>query len=333
MTLLEEHIRPANLMERKRNCVERDRRFLLERKDRFVRVCCPACGAADTLPLFGKLGFCYERCSACGTLLMNPRPDQSLMHEFYSTSANYAFWNKHIFPATEDARRRELFRPRAERVQVLCASRGVLGGTALEVGAGFGTFCEELARLGLFDRVIALEPTPGLAATCRAKGLITVEAPVERCDVQNDSVDVAFAFEVIEHLFCPMDFIQRVARFLKPTGCVILSCPNARGFDVATLGVHSNTIDHEHVNYFHPGSMRRLLERCGLEVVEITTPGRLDAELVRKAVLESRIALDEQPFLRHVLIEEWEQLGQPFQEFLAANNLSSHMWTVAARME
>lgn len=28
----------------------------------------------------------------------------------------------------------------------------------MDVGAGFGTFCEEVKKLGIFDRVVAVEP-------------------------------------------------------------------------------------------------------------------------------------------------------------------------------
>src|SRR5690606_29530246 len=41
--LREQDIRPADLMAAKRGCIERDRAFLLDREDRFVRVPCPAC--------------------------------------------------------------------------------------------------------------------------------------------------------------------------------------------------------------------------------------------------------------------------------------------------
>jgi SAM-dependent methyltransferase len=318
-------------MERKRGCVDRDRRFLLDRRDRFVRVPCPACAGDRLDPAFEKDGFSYERCRDCGTVLMNPRADQALMHEFYAGSANYAFWNRYVFPATEEARRSEIFRPRAERLRAICERQGLGGGTALEVGAGFGTFCEELQRLAIFDRVIALEPTPDLARTCREKGLDTIESPVERCDLPDASMALVAAFEVLEHLFCPADFIASAARLLRGGGLLVLSCPNVHGFDIATLGTLSNSIDHEHVNYFHPQSITLLLRRFGLRVVEVLTPGKLDADLVRKAADTGRIDLSGQPFLHRVLLQEWDRLGEPFQEFLAAHNLSSHMWAVAQR--
>ena len=101
--------------------------------------------------------------------------------------------------------------------------------------------------------------------------------------------------------------------------------------DIATLGAKSLAVDAEHVNLFNPASLSLLLERSGFDVLEVTTPGRLDAELVRDAVLAGSLDLSREPFLRRVLIDEWGKLGWPFQQFLAANNLSSHMW-IAARI-
>lgn len=71
---------------------------------------------------------------------------------------------------------------------------------------------------------------------------------------------------------------------------------------------------------------------CGFEVVEILTPGKLDAELVRKKILrdDSGIFLN-RPFIRHILVDKWKSLGNSFQRFLADNNLSSHLWVVAKK--
>lgn len=100
---------------------------------------------------------------------------------------------------------------------------------------------------------------------------------------------------------------------------------------MATLGIQSGSFDHEHVNYFHPGSMSSLLEANRFEMVELTTPGQLDADLVRKRALSGELDLAGNAFLREVLLERWADLGDPFQSFLASNRLSSHMWAVARR--
>jgi SAM-dependent methyltransferase len=314
----------------KARCLDEDREFLRARRAQWVLVACPACGGWATKNYGEKAGFDYAECLECGTVYTNPRPSLALLHEFYSGSQNYDYWNTFVFPATEGARRERIFRPRAQRVADYCRRFGLSGGVLLEVGAAFGTFCEEMRTLEVFDRIIALEPTPGLAATCRQRGFEVRECFVEQ--VQDEALaDVAAAFEVIEHLFAPGDFVRSCRRLLKPGGIMVLTCPNVRGFDVATLRTLSGTFQHTHLNYFHPESLALLARNCGLNVLDVQTPGQLDADLVRKRVLAGDLDLQDQPLLKEILVDRWTSLGQPFQEFLAANKLSSHLWIVAQK--
>ena len=328
----EEEIRPAQMMSDKQRYVDADREFLLSHKNEWVEVGCPACYSSVSQVFGEKMGFVYAKCTQCGTVYTNPRPSQQLLHEFYAVSQNYEYWNRQIFPATEHVRRTSIFRPRAERVLEYCQNFLVKNHTLIDIGAGFGIFCEEIAKEGRFKRIIALEPTPDLAETCRSKGLEVIELPVEKVR-EGDVADVVTAFEVIEHLFSPRNFVEQCARWLRPGGLLVLTCPNVEGFDVATLGMLSNTFDHEHVNYFHTKSLPHLLSRCGFEVIDVQTPGQLDAEIVRKHVLDGSINLNGQPLLREVLVERWEDLSQQFQAFLATNRLSSHMWVVGRKSD
>ena len=97
------------------------------------------------------------------------------------------------------------------------------------------------------------------------------------------------------------------------------------------FGLRSLAVDPEHVNLFNPESLRLLVESCGFRPLEVTTPGRLDAEFVHDAIAAGTFDVSGDPFLRRVLVDEWERLGWPFQRFLAENNLSSHMWLAARR--
>jgi 2-polyprenyl-3-methyl-5-hydroxy-6-metoxy-1,4-benzoquinol methylase len=328
----ETDIRPDSLMAEQSERLAADIRRLLARRDEFVEVPCPACGAGPDAarPELEKYTLSFLTCARCGTMYMSPRPSPAVLEEYYRESENYAYWNSHIFPASEQVRREKIFRPRAERVAELVerfeADRSLL----LEVGAGFGTFAEEIRRLQVFKGVVAVEPTPDLAATCRDKGLDVLELPIERV-VLEEPASVVTSFETLEHLFSPREFVERCFSLLAPRGLLVLSCPNIRGFDVSLLRERSSVVDNEHLNYFHPESLGRLLGDCGFEVLEATTPGELDAELVRKAALAGEVDLSSQPFLQRVLLDEWETLGGPFQRFLAQNGLSTHMWVVAQK--
>ena len=332
MTLKETDIRPDHLKQGQHERFLADIGRMLTHKSEFVRVPCPACAKDRPTPAFEKYQLTYVTCAECATLYISPRPTPAVLEEYYTTSENYKYWNTYIFPASEGARREKIFKPRAERLRDICTRHGVpSGGTLLEVGAGFGTFCEEITRVGYFKRVIAVEPTPALADTCRKKGLEVIQQPIEQVDFGATAVDGIASFEVLEHIFSPKEFVAVCSRILKPGGLLVLSCPNGQGFDVAVMGPVADTVDAEHLNYFNPGSLSRLVESAGFKVLEVLTPGVLDAELVRKKVLEGAFDLSRQPFLQRVLIDDWDRLGAPFQQFLADNRLSSHMWLVAQK--
>lgn len=309
---------------------QRDIERLHARRHEFVQVPCPACALDASRAEFEKFGFSFRRCLECATIYMNPRPSAAVMTDYYARSENYAYWAEHIFPASETSRREKIHKPWLARVRRYCERYRVNRGTLLEIGPGFGTFASVAIESGAFRRVIAVEPTPELAAACRNRGIEVLEKRVE--DVGNDiePADVVVAFEVIEHLFQPSAFLTQCARLLRPAGLLVLSCPNGLGFDIAVLGAKSLAVDAEHVNLFNPASLSRLLERSAFEVLEATTPGRLDAEFVHDAALAGDIDLSTNAFLQRVLVDEWDRLGWPFQQFLAAHALSSHMW-IAAR--
>ncbi len=330
LTLRETDIRPDHLMDEEAATRMNDMRRLLGRRDEFVSVACPACGARVGRPVFTKHELTYVACGDCETLYVDPRPSPTVLADFYANSENYRYWNTYIFPASEAARRDKIFRPRAERLLDICRRNGVHTDALLEVGAGFGTFCEEIIRLGAFRRVVGVEPTPDLAATCRRRGIEVIEAPIEDVTL-TESFDVVASFEVIEHLFAPVDFVRRCSDLLRPGGLFVLSTPNVKGFEISTLGPLSGSVETQHLNYFHPTSLSRLVEAHGLLVLEVQTPGKLDAELVHKKALAGEVDLGGQPFLRRVLLDEWQRLGGPFQQFLAEHGLSSHMWLVGKR--
>ena len=327
----ERDIRPLEADAEKMLAYQMDREWLLKRKKEFVKVACPACASAQAKIYYEKLGFVYVECRDCATVYVNPRPTAGLLREFYRNSKAYEFWNRNIFPAYEASRVARICRPRIKEILSLCREHHVQRRNFVEVGPGFGTFSKEMQSTGFFKRVIVIEPGSALAESCRAKGLTVIEASVETAGSLK-AVDVVVTFEVLEHLFSPFDFVKGCAKILSPNGLLVLTCPNVRGFDFTAAGKENAPFDHEHINYFHPAAMAVLLERCGLEVVNISTPGVLDVDLIRTAVLKGGICLEGRPFLKDLLLDHWnEKTAVEFQEFLAENGLSGHMWAVARK--
>ena len=328
----ESEIRPSETREESkiRDIIDTGR--LLTRRNEFVDVPCPACQKNSYNFKFLKNQLRYLECDSCKTLYVSPRPTPEILSWFYSNSATYEFWNKVVFPSSEVKRREKIFKPRVERILEICKRNSIKPDSLLEVGCAFGSFCEEMKGTGFFNRILGIEATAELAETCRQKGIEVKEGLIEDIDFPStEKFSVVANFEVIEHLFEPKHFLEKCFGLLDQKGILVLTCPNIDGFDMKVLGSNAPSIDHEHLNYFSPDSIRILVEKVGFKILEISTPGNLDAELVRQKVLSQEFNLDGHPFLKEILINNWESLGEPFQKFLADNTLSSNMWVVAQK--
>lgn len=324
-------IRPDALLPGQQQAIAEDIAMLMSWRERFVEVPCPACGSPAATLAFRRHGLNYHRCSACGTQYVSPRPTPSLLAEFYARSRNYAYWAEHIYPASAEIRRTKIFAPRARMIAELWAHHSGGRGVCLEVGAGYGIFCEELGKLGIFERVVGIEPSPDLAERCRSLGIEIIEAPFEEID-QPGIADLVASFEVIEHLFDASAFVAWTHRCLRPGGVLVLTCPNIAGFDTLLLGPDAVAVDHQHMNYFTPTTLRLLLERHGFRDIVVTTPGQLDVDLVRRAWRAGKIdAARLGPFLSFLVEREDAVRDAAFQSFLQTAGLSSNMMAVARR--
>lgn len=324
--LKESDIRPPETMGEQAGAFLRDIGWLLSRSAEFVPVDCPACTWDKSTLRYIKHSLRYVECSGCETVYMSPRPPEKLLSEFYQRSENYQHWAKVVFPASEEVRRQKIVAPRVDRILEIVKKYEVDPWKLAEVGAGFGTFCAELKSRDVFHSVLAIEPTPDLAAKCREKGIKTIESTVEKCDFGRP--DVMVSFEVIEHLFDPRRFVEACFKGLRRGGILVLTCPNIKGFETAMLGTASSTIDAEHLNYFHPESLAMLLKSVGFEVLECQTPGQLDTDLVRQKLQSGEV---QNGFWQDVLVKRWEEVGEDFQRFLSSHNLSSNMWIVGKK--
>ena len=331
----ENDIRPVVLMDKQRIAMLMDIGRLLTRYKEFISINCPACGSSSFYKKLEKYGFTFVSCRDCETIYMNPRPTQDILEWFYKNSENYEYWNKYIFPASENIRRQKIFKPRVERILEICDKYNINTNSLMEIGAAFGTFCSEMILKNRFKHVIGVEPTPELAKTCRQKGITIIENTIENVvlDDQIGKFDVIVGFEVIEHLFSPKALLQNCEKMLNNNGLLVISCPNSQGFDFIVLGSLCDAIDHEHLNYFNTTSLALLIRSCGFEILEIQTPGMLDAELVRKKILNGEYDISQQHFLKKLLIDDWEKHGKGFQKYLSDSCLSSHLWMVARKKQ
>ncbi len=132
--------------------------------------------------------------------------------------------------------------------EALAQRRRARGGApvaALDVGCGWGISEDPVAGPALLadiraatDVLVGVEPDPAVRPT---HGLFTalVHATMEHAPLPAASVDVAYAYYVLEHVADPPAFLRAVARVLRPGGIFVAMTPNRRHwFSRATRAVH-----------------------------------------------------------------------------------------------
>ena len=79
-------------------------------------------------------------------------------------------------------------------------------------------------------------------------------------------------------------------------------------------------------------SIKTLLNNSGFEVLSVETPGKLDVDLVKKALDQKRIDLADNIFLKTILEDQNSMELEQFQKYLSDNGLSGHLQVVARKL-
>jgi len=323
-------IRPRELFDAFLAVSRRDIDVYFSRTDAFVDVGCPACASSGGTPSFVKHGMQYCECDRCGSLYMSPRPTRAMIDTYYRESESSKFWAERFFPETAEARRALIFQPRARTIADLVARVGIPSPRIVaDIGAGYGLFLEELASLQAFDDVVAIEPSVELARRCRDRGFRVIEHPVEDLTPADLRVAVLTSFEVLEHLYAPVEFLEAARRLLLPGGVLMFTTLTASGWDIRTLWERSKSVSPpHHINLMTTEGLSALVTRAGFEVIEIATPGQLDVDIVGNMLDEdSGIHVDR--FSQYLLQHRGPEARAALQSFLQSHQLSSHVRVLA----
>lgn len=323
----EDAIRPRMLLEQQKRFMQEDIDFLLRNRSQFNAVACPSCEGMNEAIELEKNDFSYLKCSQCGMLYMSPRPSVEILSKFYPHSPNYKFFNEYIFPASREVRREKLFIPRVRKVIEACEKHKIVPDKILEIGAGFGLFCEEMVKTKYFKHVVGVEASDSLYATCKEKGFRIYNGILENLKI-HEKFSFIVAYEVLEHVYAPYNFLKVIHDLLLPGGMLMLTFPNYNGFDIGILREKSDSIDHEHLNYFNEQSIGILLGRVDFELLEIQTPGQLDVDIVKGAFEKGAI---KNSFIELLSSPKFDAVREKLQAFLAENKLSSHMMILAKK--
>lgn len=282
---------------------------------------CPACGENGQFA-FNKFKFNYEECPQCKTLYVNPRPKKEAFDNYYSNSESSKFWANEFYKVTEEQRRSKIWKPKAALVSQKLSSFKEIK-ELVDIGGGYGIFIEEFIKINQTINTLIIEPSTELAQACMDKGLKV------KCDFfENltpndlpDSKTLYTSFELFEHLHDPSRFLTLLYTSMKAGDVFLFTTLNGMGIDIQTLWKNSKSVSPpHHLNFFNPKSIQKLLETIGFKILEITTPGKLDLDIMKN----SRDLIHDK-FWQNFLDYSTDMEQQKMQTYLSSNLFSSHM--------
>ena len=157
----------------------------------------------------------------------------------------------------------------------------------LDVGCGYGFFLRQFLGMDGVD-LHGIELSASAAAIARESLPQVVQTPIEEAKFDRE-FDFVVSFEVIEHLFDPSSFLERVKSIVAKDGFVLMTTPNIASPWFAALGRRWPALHPDsHNHYFTPKTIRALAERHGLEVVSLQ-----ERQVLHKTVRQLRKRLDE----------------------------------------
>tara|TARA_B100001250_G_C19690090_1_gene739902 strand:- start:331 stop:1122 length:792 start_codon:yes stop_codon:yes gene_type:complete len=262
---------------------------------------------------------------------MSPRPTEKILDMHYTNSLNMKYWSDKIFPISRSKRIKYIYKPRANFLikSLKKFKKKNKSLSYLEIGAADATFAIEVRKFNYFKNYLLVEPNPGLAKQSKSSKFNVFNGMFEDLNTPN-KFDCISTFEVIEHIYSPLNFLKKCNRKLKKKGIIFFSCPNGNGFDVSLMQEESNVIDHEHLNYFNTKSIELLLRRSGFKPLSITTPGKLDLELVKNFINNKKIKNKFEHSIKWISFLN-DKDSKLMQKIIQRNNISSHMFVIAEK--
>ena len=213
--------------------------------------------------------FSMVKCRSCGLVYLNPRPPISAFERIYP--ANY-----HAFNFSEkDFGFVHKIRSRLEAKRFISCCDGLPADARIvDVGCGDGFHLKLLRQYGKKSWTLeGIDLDKRAIEMAEKAGLVVHHGSVDSIHLPQNSYDLAFMVQTIEHVEKPDEVLRGIHRLLKPGGKLVIVTDNTGSLDFKLFkrkywgGYHFP----RHWNLFNRNSLTKLAQKTDFEVVRLET--------------------------------------------------------------
>ncbi len=241
-------------------------------------VACKVCGGDEWIPVVESRDFLHDlpgrfticRCSDCGFMATNPRPDAEEILQYYPEEYGpYQLNTKRVEKMVAHQKKHPflfslvnpgIFQVGRERCEKCALS-------VLEIGCGAGNFLYELKLRFPKWHLRGTDFSKKSIETLKSYDIEAYVSDLQKLPEANQSQDIVYAFMIIEHLHFLEETLTEVKRVLKDDGKFVVAVPNIASWQFRVFGPYAYILHlPAHLYHFTEKTAKQLLEKHGFEV-------------------------------------------------------------------
>ena len=221
---------------------------------------CPVCNSNKINPIRGYHSAFLGKCRECSFIFSQKEPSHEELENYY---LRYSYSENYYSSPLTQLRYNQLL----EKMEPFRKNNRIL-----DVGCGNGDFLLVAKSRG-WD-CWGTEFSESAVSICRHKGLNVLHGSLEELTDQIPDFDIITSFEVLEHILTPAKEVRLFHQKLRPGGLLYITTPNFNSLMRKLLrGKYDVILYPEHLAYFTPLTLQKLLEDAGFKQKKMITTG------------------------------------------------------------
>lgn len=164
----------------------------------------------------------------------------------------------------------------------------------LDVGCGSGHFLATAKERGW--KVYGTEFPESLCEVCRRKGLTIHRGALDTANYENMAFDIITSFEVIEHIYNPLEELKKFQQIIRQGGLFYCTTPNFNSLQRLQMGPELNIIVYpEHISYYTKKTLARVCRITGFKPISIKSTGFSFSRAKPKTIAREHVTGDGSP--------------------------------------
>lgn len=256
----------------------------------------------------------YGRCPQSGSLFLTSMPEASAWGSVLNEVNKRRQSPDGIHAGVAGSRTENVYMPKLDWIESTLQIQGVEKPAVIEAAPPSSRFTSLLKSSQAFSSVVSLNEMDLVLGRAAA----------------SEPMQAAVLLESLDHVNDPQALLEAVKSRIAKDGLLFVTALVASGFDMVVLGFENLYFcPPDRANCFTLAGLKTFVEKAGFELIEASTPGILDVEIVQ-AHIAQKVAVALSPFERQIMTSGPEA-KQAFQSFLQKSGMSSFARIVAKK--